>query len=270
MLMIFFKHFYNKPINDIDEKDIIRFNHEQLFNSNYSYNAQNQMISAIKLFFKKYNKMSINPEMIERPIRHKYLSIILSTDEVENIINATRNLKHKVLLSIIYSAGLRIGEALSLELNNIDSARMLIRISQAKGNKDRYVPLSKKLIFYLREYFKIYRPHLFLFEGRFGGKYTQSSSRMVLKRAQQIAGINKRVTLHILRHSYATHLLEGGTDIRFIQELLGHNSPKTTMIYTHVATKDLLEIESPLDKIVKDMRSDKNNDKLTLSGRYSL
>ncbi|MEN8186817.1 MAG: tyrosine-type recombinase/integrase [Bacteroidota bacterium] len=249
MLMSFFKHFYNKPTKDITEKDIIRYNHEQLLSSKYSYNAQNQMISAIKLFFKKYNKMAIDPALIERPVRHRYLPIVLSLNEVGEIINATRNLKHKVLLSIIYSAGLRIGEALSLKLNDIDSARMLIRVFQAKGHKDRYVPLSEKLIFYLKEYYLLYQPNYYLFEGQYGGKYTQSSARMVLKRAQQRAGINKRVTLHTLRHSYATHLLEGGTDIRYIQELLGHNSPKTTMIYTHVSSNSLENIKSPFDKL---------------------
>ncbi len=249
MLIIFFKHFYYKPAKDISEKDIIRFNHNKLMNSNYSYNAQNQMISAIKLFFRKYNNMRINSEFIERPVRQKYLPIVLSINEVENIINATRNLKHKVLLSVIYSAGLRIGETLNLQLSDIDSSRMLIRISQAKGNKDRYVPLSEKLVYYLREYFKIYRPQTYLFEGQYGGKYTQSSARSILKRAQLIANINKRVTLHTLRHSFATHLLESGTDIRYIQELLGHNSPKTTMIYTHVSSQSLRNIKSPFDKL---------------------
>ncbi len=249
MLLTFFKYYYYKPTHEINEKDIIRFNHDLLINSNYSYNAQNQMISAIKLFFKKYHHMQISSEMIERPVRHKYLPVVLSSREVVKIINATGNLKHKVLLSMIYSAGLRIGEALSLRINDIDSERMLIRIFQAKGNKDRYVPLSEKIIFYLREYYKLYRPNNYLFEGKNGGKYSQSSARSVLRNALIKAGIKKRVTLHTLRHSYATHLLESGTDIRYIQELLGHNSPKTTMIYTHVSSNSIENIKSPFDKL---------------------
>lgn len=249
MLMVFFKHFYYKPTKDINERDIIRFNHDHLLNSSYSYNSQNQMINAIKLFFKKYNNLNIDHENIDRPIRQNYLPEVLSTKEVSKIINSTNNLKHKVLLSVIYSAGLRIGECLNLKLSDIDSGRMMIRVSQTKGNKDRYVPLSEKLIFYLREYYKLYRPKLYLFEGLNGGKYTQGSARMILKKAQQKSGIHKHITLHTLRHSYATHLLESGTDIRYIQELLGHNSPKTTMLYTHVSSNRLENIKSPFDEL---------------------
>ncbi len=179
MLLIFFKHFYFKKTDEITQKDIIRFNHEYFIRNQYSYTTQNQFISAIKLFYKKYNQFEISLELIERPKKSKHLPQVLSIKEVESILNASRNLKHKMILSIIYSAGLRIGEALNLRLKDLDSDRMLIRIEKAKGMKDRYVPLSGKLVVCLREYYKIYRPKNYLFEGQFGGKYTQSSSRNI-------------------------------------------------------------------------------------------
>jgi len=248
-MIIFFKHFYFKKIDKISQKDINRFNHEYFIKNKYSYTTQNQFISAIKLFYKKYNQFEINLELIERPKKSKHLPQVLSIKEVESILNASRNLKHKMILSIIYSAGLRIGEALNLRLEDLDSDRMLIRIENAKGMKDRYVPFSEKLVLRLREYYKIYRPKKYLFEGQFGGKYTQSSSRNILKQAVSRTNIKKRVTLHTLRHSYATHLLESGTDIRYIQELLGHHSPKTTMIYTHVTRQNIENIKSPFDNL---------------------
>ncbi len=248
-LIIFFKYYYFKAIGDITQKDITRFNHNYYIKNNYSYTAQNQCISALKLFYKKYNEFDIDLELIERPKKSNHLPQVLSIGEVESILNASRNLKHKMILSIIYSAGLRIGEALNLKISDIDSGRMLICVENAKGNKDRYVPLSEKLLLYLREYFKIYRPKIYLFEGKYEGKYTQSSSRSILKQALHRTKIKKRVTLHTLRHSYATHLLESGTDIRYIQELLGHNSPKTTMIYTHVTQKNIANIKSPFDRL---------------------
>ena len=153
------------------------------------------------------------------------------------------------MLTLIYSAGLRSGELLNLKAGDIDSKRMMIHVKGAKGKKDRMTILSKNALVLLREYYKAYKPQNFLFEGEKGGKYTGSSLRKILKNACMTAGIKKHVRLHDLRHSYATHLLESGTDIRYIQELLGHKSPKTTMIYTHVSNKKLSEINSPFDEL---------------------
>jgi len=249
MLITFFTFYSYREMDTITQKDISRFNHAYFIKNKYSYSSQNQFISAIKLFYKKYNQFEIDLELIERPQKSSTLPQVLSIKEVESILNASRNLKHKMILSIIYSAGLRIGEALNLKLTDLDSDRMLIRVENAKGRKDRYVQLSERLIFFLREYYKIYRPKIYLFEGKYGGKYTQSSSRNILKQALQRTDIKKRVTLHTLRHSYATHLLESGTDIRYIQELLGHQSPKTTMIYTHVTRQNIENIKSPFDNL---------------------
>src|SRR5690606_25318342 len=139
------------------------------------------------------------------------------------------------LLALIYSSGLRIGEALSLKLTDIDSKRMLIHIKSAKGKKDRYTLLSESFLEQLRDYYRHYKPKDFLFEGQEGQQYSTASSQKMFKQTIKRCNINKHVTLHTLRHSFATHLLESGTDLRYIQSLLGHNSPKTTMIYTHVS-----------------------------------
>ncbi|WP_420485543.1 tyrosine-type recombinase/integrase [Flagellimonas marinaquae] len=169
--------------------------------------------------------------------------------EVRSIIDATHNLKHKTLLSLIYSGGLRIGEAINLRIDDIDSRRMLIHIKGGKGKKDRYTLLSGSFLKILREYYKQFRPKDYLFEGQKELKYSASSAQSVLKKAVMSSGIRKKVTLHTLRHSFATHLLESGTDIRYIQELLGHNNPKTTMIYTHVTENSIKNINNPFDDL---------------------
>ena len=153
------------------------------------------------------------------------------------------------MLSLMYSGGLRRGELLNLKLGDIDSNRMLIIINQGKGAKDRIVPLSPNILGMLRNYWKAYKPKEYLFEGMYGGKYSERSIELVLKKAVKDAGINKNIYLHMLRHSYATHLMESGTNLRYIQELLGHKSPKTTQLYTHVSSHQLGKIVSPFDKL---------------------
>ncbi|MFV0566527.1 MAG: tyrosine-type recombinase/integrase [Flavobacteriaceae bacterium] len=197
----------------------------------------------------EYTNASIETLNIERPKKEKKLPVVLSTDEVKQLLNANRNLKHKTLLCLIYSAGLRIGEAINLKASDIDSKRMLIFIRSAKGKKDRYTILSESFLTMLRDYYRTYRPKDYLFEGQDGGQYTASSAQKILKRAAWRIGLKKPITLHSLRHSFATHLLENGTDIRYIQTLLGHNSPKTTMIYTHVTEPSLRKIKNPFDNL---------------------
>ena len=191
----------------------------------------------------------MNLEKLQRPHKESRLPEVLSKEEVQNIIGATNNLKHKAMLSLIYACGLRRSEIINLRVKDLDSNRKLIRIEQAKGKKDRYVTFSPKLRNLLADYYKQYKPEEFLFEGQFGRQYAPSSLAQVLQMCATKADIKKKITLHTLRHSYATHLLESGTDIRYIQELLGHNSPKTTMIYTHVSSKKLSEIISPFDDL---------------------
>jgi integrase/recombinase XerD len=202
------------------------------------------------LYFKTCRDTKIEVEKIHRPKRAKVLPNVLSKEEVKKILDAHSNLKHKAMLSMIYSCGLRRSELLNLKFSDIDSKRNIVIIRQSKGKKDRITPLSAKILDLLRRYYKEYSPKTYLFEGQ--EKNTQYSARSleeVLKKSVKLASINKPVTLHWLRHSYATHLLESGTDLRYIQELLGHNSSKTTEIYTHVSTKNIQQIKSPFDDL---------------------
>jgi len=243
-----FLFFYkDKPIKNITNEDIIVYNNEYILKNKLSASYQNQIVNAIKLYFKIVENKKIQIEDIHRPKREKKLPIVLSKPEIMKVINSLDNMKHKTLLALIYSAGLRISEALNLQPKDIDSVRMLIHIKDAKGKKDRYTLLSEKVLLLLREYYTLYTPKKYLFEGQLGGKYSNRSAQIVLKQTAQKAGILKPITLHTLRHSFATHLLESGTDLRYIQALLGHSSPKTTMIYTHVSNSSLRKIINPFD-----------------------
>jgi site-specific recombinase XerD len=161
-------------------------------------------------------------------------------------LDLTKNLKHKAMLTTIYALGLRSGELINLKMSHIDKHRGTIIIKAAKGKRDRLLPFPESLKIMLREYYVKYKPKSYLFEGQ-KKKYSPASLRAVFKSAMNRAGIRKEVTLHSLRHAYATHLLESGTDLRLIQELLGHNNIKTTMLYTHVSKRSMLQVKSPLD-----------------------
>lgn len=249
-LKSFLTFFNTKSVRLITNEDIILYNNNYILKNNLSTSYQNQIVNAIKLYFKTIEEKAIEIDKIHRPKREKVLPNVLSKEEVKQILQAHTNLKHKVMLSLIYSCGLRCGELIALKPIHIDSKRNIILIKNAKGKKDRIVPLSIKILEMLREYYKIHKPKVYLFEGQVPGQmYDARSLQQVLKQALLKAGITKPVTLHWLRHSYATHLLESGTDLRYIQELLGHNSSKTTEIYTHVSTKSLQQIKSPFDDL---------------------
>ena len=249
MMKIFFWHFKYCSPDLITYDDIIVFNNEYILGNNFSYNYQNQMISAIKSFFEQVEHRKINIENIQRPRRPKSLPVVLSKREVADLIKATGNLKHKAILSLIYSAGLRIGEAIHMKLTDIDPQRGLIHIRNAKGQKDRMVNLSPQLLFILRNYARKYKPREYLFNGQDSLKYTASSIRKILHSSGKKAGIKKAIRVHTLRHSFATHMLEKGVDIRYIQEMLGHRDPKTTMIYTHVSERKINTFVNPLDEL---------------------
>ena len=187
---------------------------------------------------------------IDRPRREKMLPVVLSEEEVRTIIDKAKNIKHKCILMLIYSGGLRLSEVTNLKIGDVDSKRMQIMIKNAKGKKDRYTILSKKALECLREYYKLFKPKIWLFEGAGGGQYSERSVQLIFKGLLNQTDIAKYATVHTLRHSFATHLLENGTDLRYIQELLGHSSPKTTQVYTHVSTKAIKDIISPLDRIL--------------------
>ncbi|KXX70958.1 tyrosine-type recombinase/integrase [Flammeovirga sp. SJP92] len=211
---------------------------------------QNQALNAVKFYLEKVLERDYCYYNVQRPRKKDKLPVVLSTEEIKSIFSNIKNLKHKAILMTIYSAGLRIGELIDLEIKDVDSKRMLIRIVEGKGNKDRNTILSEKNLQILRAYFKVYRPKKYLFEGeKEGRKYSRTSVAKILKRAVSKSKIQKRVTIHTLRHTFATHLLENGVDLRYIQSLLGHNSAMTTQIYTHVSTKVVSEIKSPLDNL---------------------
>lgn len=249
-LQSFLRFYAGKPVSEINNNDVIVFNNEYILKNKLSASYQNQVVNAVKLFFREIENTAINVDLIHRPKRSRLLPNVLSKEEIKLILNAHSNIKHKAMLSLIYSCGLRRGELLNLKLNDIDSKRNLIIIRQAKGRKDRIAPLSEKITVMLREYYKLYKPKTWLFEGQNPNeKYSEQSLGKVLKQALEKTKIKKPVSLHWLRHSYATHLLENGTDLRYIQEILGHKSSKTTEIYTHVSTKSLQKIKSPFDDL---------------------
>ncbi len=249
-MKLFLKHHSQKKISEISNQDIIIFNNEYILARNRSASFQNQVVNAIKLFFCEIANSKIDVHLIHRPKRQKLLPNILSKQEVKSILDAPHNLKHKAMLSLIYACGLRCGELRKLKPEHIDSKRNVLIIKQAKGRKDRIAPLSDKIIELLRTYYKIFKPKVYLFEGAIvGEEYDERSLQNVLKQSIAKAGIKKPVTLHWLRHSYATHLLESGTDLRYIQEILGHSSSRTTEIYTHVSTKSIQKIVSPFDTL---------------------
>ncbi len=249
-LSIFFNFFKHKTIEELSNEDLIVFNNEYILRHSLSSSYQNQIINAVKLYFNINFNTKIKLDLIHRPKREKLLPNVLSKEEVKAILSALKNLKHKTALSLIYSCGLRRSELLNLKPNDIDSKRCLVIVRQAKGKKDRIIPLSIKILALLREYYAAYKPTVYLFEGQVKGQpYDERSLANVLSLAVEKAGIQKSVTLHWLRHSYATHLLEAGTDLRYIQTLLGHSSSRTTEIYTHVSNKELQKISSPFDSL---------------------
>ena len=249
-LRVFFTYHKNISIQHITMQHIIQFNNEYIIGRGLSISYQNQFVNALKLFYLIIRNTNFIIENIARPRREYRLPNVLSKEEVKMLLNILINLKHRTMLCLLYSCGLRSGELLNLQPIHIDSKRNIILIKQSKGKKDRIVPLSSKILEMLREYYRLYKPQTYLFEGQnIGEKYDSRSLQLVLKQAVKKAGIQKPVTLHWLRHSYATHLLESGTDLRYIQELLGHNSSKTTEIHTHVSTKNIQHIKSPFDDL---------------------
>jgi len=248
-LRVFLQFFSDRALNTIGNEDIVIFNNEYILKKKLSASYQNQMVNALKLFFQTVQNRRLDIEKIHRPKKSKTLPNVLSKEEVKAILEVHGNIKHRAMLSLIYACGLRRGELLHMKISDIDSKRNIVIIRQSKGKKDRIVPLSQRILEMLRDYFRACKPKYWLFEGQAGGQYSEKSLQSVLKQALKKAGIRKPVSLHWLRHSYATHLLESGTDLRYIQELLGHNSSKTTEIYTHVSTKNLQQIKSPFDDL---------------------
>ncbi len=242
----FINYFKDKELVEIDELQIKEYL-QQLVIHGKSESYVNQMLNSIKFYYEIVLGMPNRFYAIERPKKREKLPKVISLWEVQQLINCTVNIKHRCIISLLYSAGLRRAELLNLKVTDIDSHRMVINVVQGKGNKDRLTILSPVVLSELRAYYKAYKPKNFLFEGQSGGRYGEPSVNKIIINAAKKARINKHITPHMLRHSFATHLLESGTDLRYIQVLLGHTSSRTTETYTQVATNHIKSIVSPID-----------------------
>ena len=245
----FLSFFESRNLPDITKEEIEAFVYHQITKYNISESAQNTLINAIKAYFEHVLGRERTVYEIQRPKRSLTLPNILSKEEVKAILKSAENLKHRTVLMLIYSAGLRISEAINLRNRDIHSDEGYIFIKGAKNKKDRKTVLSPVLLVILRQYYKAYRPSYWLFEGQEGGKYSATSIQAVFRRAVKKSNSNPWATVHTLRHSFATHLLQKGTNLRYVQALLGHESSKTTEIYTHILSISNKNIESPLDDI---------------------
>ncbi|TDX87280.1 tyrosine-type recombinase/integrase [Epilithonimonas xixisoli] len=237
----------NFPVDDLSEDRLKDYFLYCLDKEKIKENHLNSRINAVKFYFEQVRKKSKMFFEIPRPKSPKLLPKMLSQAEVRKIFENTVNQKHLLMLKLCYGMGLRVSEIVNLKVEHINSGNMLVLIAGAKGKKDRYTNLPESILTLLRSYYKEYRPKDFLFEGQYGGAYTVRSVQSVFKQAMRKAKINKTIGVHGLRHSYATHLMESGADIRFLQELLGHNSIKTTQIYTHITDVSKAKVKSPLD-----------------------
>ena len=248
MFEIFSNEHTGIELESIDEKRIRNYL-LSLIRQDKSESYINQMINSIKFYYEVVMEMPNRFYSIERPNKKQRLPKVISKEEVGYIIQNTNNIKHKCIVSLLYSAGLRRGELLNLKFEDIDSKRMVINIKGGKGGKDRITLLSESVLNDLRIYYKEWKPEVYLFEGKSGVKYSGASVVKIVQNAANKANIKKKVTPHMLRHSFATHLLEDGTDLSYIQVLLGHNSTQTTEVYTQVATNNIKAIKSPIDSL---------------------
>ncbi len=244
----FIQHFREADLGGILQEDIEAYLSHRVHGDGISSSHHNVIINAVKLFYEKVLKQNRRHYDIARPMREEPLPKVLSSEEVVEMIECTANEKHLLLLMLLYGGGMRPSEVLALLPSDMDSERKLIRIRGSKRRKDRFVPLPERLLGPLRNYYRGYEPLTFLFEGQTSGKpYSPRSLQAVVRQAAERAGIRRPVTARMLRHSCATHLLEAGTDIRYVQVVLGHNSIRTTQRYTHVAATR--EPISPLDSL---------------------
>lgn len=242
-----FLEFIKKKPNELQKEDIKLYISQLITKRNYTNTTANLAISSLKFFFRKVAETTICDD-IERPKREKTLPTVLSKEEVKRIMESANNIKHKLVLKCLYGMGLRVSEIVNLRISDLDFERGMVRISSAKGDRDRYVMLPKELRFELKTYIELEKPEKYLFSGR-GSRYAIKSIQKIFEYSAKKAGIKKNVSCHTMRHSFATHLLEKGVDIQYIQSLLGHSRLQTTQIYTHVADSKIKNIQSPLDDI---------------------
>jgi len=252
-----FLEYLGKPAHDATPEEVYAYFLKLVDQDQMSYSYNNQAISGIRFLYTFVLEKPYLLARVPRPRPERKLPVVLSQEAIMRLLEVVSNLKHLALLLIVYSAGLRVSEVVKLLIEDLDEERRLIRVRQAKGRKDRYTLLSYAALQGVKAYVEIYRPEKWLFPGQRPGRHlTARSAQKVITRAREKAGIPQQATMHTLRHSFATHLLEAGTDLRYIQELLGHKSSKTTEIYTHVSKKELGKIQSPLDALPITLNSD--------------
>lgn len=247
--IIFLKYLGQKSINEITIEEIELYLINCLENQKLTENTVHSRINAIKFYFENVLNKKIIFLNIPRPKKRSKIPKVFSQNEVKRIFSNTTNLKHNTMLKMCYGMGLRVSEIVNLKIEHIYSDSMQVLIEKSKGKKDRYINLPESLLEQLRLYYKVFKPKEYLFEGQYGGQYSPRSVQQVFKEALLKSKNYKQMGIHSLRHSFATHLLENGTDIRFIQEILGHKDIKTTLLYTHVSKNMIRKIKSPLDDI---------------------
>ncbi len=266
---IFLDYINNRPLEKIDNDTVREFTEQVVEDRRYGISSHRQMVSALKHFADRFSAVGYDQLELKRPSKSSRLPTVLSQQEILDLLQVTANLKHRTILALMYSAGLRIGEVIRLELRDLDIDRRQIIVRQSKGRKDRHVMMAESLLPLILNYINSYRPEELVFAGGNGGHYSPGSIRAFLRRSCKLAGFLKRVTPHTLRHSFATHMIENGVNLRHVQDLLGHRKPETTMIYTHVAKKDLLRIRSPLDEAVtRQLSSDEKPLQLPFSQNF--
>ena len=251
--VIAFSKFHDKSPDLLGTEEIKDYLHYIITEKNISKSYVNQVYSGLKFFYETTLNRDWDMKSIPRTKKIKKLPLVLSKEEVKRILESNTNLKHRALLTTIYSAGLRVSEAVNLKIADIDSDNMLIKVNEGKGGKDRFTILSGVTLDILRDYFKYYKPNEWLFPGADKDKpITTRTVERVMENSVNKAKIKKRATVHTLRHSFATHLLENGTDIYYIQKLLGHTNISTTSIYLHVSNMKIKNIKSPMDTLEDD------------------
>lgn len=241
--------FEKYDLNKVREKNIENYITHLIQKEKISPSYQKQLLGGISKYFQLILNKQLNLGYLYPKRSSVQLPKYITKNEVKAMLNVPKNRKHQCILKLLYGCGLRRSEAINLKITDIDSENMLIRISNSKGNKDRMVMLPNSLLLDLRQYYKVFKPKVYLFEGISNKRYSASSIQKIVKNAATKAGIKKKVTAHVLRHSFATHLIESGTDVRYIQQFLGHDSIKTTQIYTHITDISKSTIKSPLDSL---------------------
>ncbi len=249
-LHLFLDYFGPTNVSNLTSNDLLKYINYLKIEKKFSYSCLKQALAAIHFLYQNVFKKEIDVHLLTKIKKPASLPVTLSIQEVNQVIGSTNNLKHKTIISTIYSCGLRVSEAINLKIHNIDTFSMRVKIVSAKDKNYRYVMLSDKLLLLLKEYFERYNPKRYVFEGRDGGKYSDRSIQELFAKAVKSARISKEVTVGTLRHSFAAHLLNNGTDIHLIQELLGHKQLSTTLMYTYIHPLSAQKIKSPFDLIM--------------------